>query len=220
LGLPLLDLINEGNTGLMHAVERYDPAKGAKVSTYASWWIKQAVRRALSNQSRTIRLPVHIADKMSRLHKATLHLSEQLGREPTDVELASHEHVSAERIALLRTFGIRPASLDEPIGDGDDNRFGDIVEDESAQNPHELLRAKAMREEIREHINHLSPREAEVLILRFGIDGQGARTLEAVGRKFKVTRERIRQIQEIALAKLRGRLERMDPYGWKSDHGN
>lgn len=210
LGLPLLDLISEGNIGLMKAVGRFNPKKGAKLSTYASWWIKQSIRRALSNQSKTIRLPVHVVDKISRMKRVSHSLADELGREPTDVELASRFNVPTSKIAQLRTLGVRPASLDAPMGDDDDNQFGDIIEDESAFTPHELLRAKTMRQEIREHIKRLNPREAEILTLRYGIDGRGSRTLEEVGRKFKVTRERIRQIQDIALTKLRRHLEKMD----------
>ena len=220
LGLPLLDLISEGNVGLMNAVGRFDPSKGAKMSTYASWWIKQAMRRALSNQSRTIRLPIHIVEKMSRLKRISHGLTDQLGREPTDVELGDRFNAPASQVAQLRTLGMRPTSLDAPMGDDDDNRFSDVIEDETALTPHELLRIKAMREEIHQHIKRLPPREAEILTLRFGMDGRGSRTLEVVGKQFKLTRERIRQIQDVALTKLRLRLESLDRRGWGTDHGN
>jgi RNA polymerase primary sigma factor len=206
-GMPLLDLINEGNIGLMKAVERFNPRKGAKLSTYAALWIKQSIRRALSNQSKTIRLPVHVVDKVHKLNRAVQQLTEKLGREPNDVELGKSLEVSPAKVAALRKLGVSPISLDAPIGDEDDSRFGDIVQDEGALTPYELLRVKTMRQEIREHVKYLAPREAEILTLRFGLDGQSPRTLEQVGKRFKVTRERVRQIQEIALRKLRRRVE-------------
>jgi RNA polymerase primary sigma factor len=209
-GVPLLDLINEGNIGLMKAVERFNPKKGAKLSTYAALWIKQSIRRALSNQSKTIRLPVHVVDKVHKLHRASVELAETLGREPRDAELAKHLGISPAKVAQLRTFGVSPVSLDAPIGDEDDNRFSDIVEDEGAMTPYELLRVKTMRQEIRQALKYLTPREAEIVTMRFGLDGQEPRTLDEVGKKFKVTRERIRQIQEIALGKLRCRVEALD----------
>ena len=210
LGLPLPDLINEGNIGLMKAVERFDPKKGAKLSTYAALWIKQSIRRALSNQSKTIRLPVHIVDKLHKFHRASLKLAETLGREPTDAELAKHLDISTAKVAQLRTFGVSPLSLDAPIGDDDNNRFSDIIQDEGALTPYELLRVKTMRQEIRQHLKYLTPREAEIVTLRYGLDGQKPRTLDVVGKKFKVTRERVRQIQEVALHKLRRHLEAID----------
>ena len=210
LGMPLLDLINEGNIGLMKAVERFNPKKGAKLSTYAALWIKQSIRRALSNQSKTIRLPVHVVDKVHKMHRASLHLSETLGREPSDAELASHLGVSTAKAAQLRTLGVNPLSLDAPLGDDDDNRFSDVVEDDGALTPYELLRVKTMRQEIRQHVKYLTPREAEIITLRFGLNGQEPRTLEEVGKKFKVTRERVRQIQETALAKLRRRVDALE----------
>jgi len=206
-GMPLLDLINEGNIGLMKAVERFNPRKGAKLSTYAALWIKQSIRRALSNQSKTIRLPVHIVDKVHKLNRANQKLTEKFGREPSDAELAKALEVPTAKVAALRKLGVSPISLDAPIGDEDDSRFGDIVQDDSALTPYDLLRVKTMRQEIREHVKYLDPREAEILTLRFGLDGQPPRTLEEVGKRFKVTRERVRQIQEIALRKLRRRVE-------------
>jgi RNA polymerase primary sigma factor len=209
-GMPLLDVINEGNIGLMKAVERFNPKKGAKLSTYAALWIKQSIRRALSNQSKTIRLPVHVVDKVHKLHRASAELTETLGREPTDAELAERLGIAPAKATQLRACGVSPVSLDAPIGDDDDNRFSDIVEDEGAMTPYELLRVKTMRQEIREHIKHLTPREADILTMRFGLDGKEPRTLDDVGKKFKVTRERIRQIQELALNKLRRRVEALD----------
>jgi RNA polymerase primary sigma factor len=210
LGLPLPDLINEDNIGLMKAVERFNPKKGAKMSTYAALWIKQSIRRALSNQSKTIRLPVHILDKVHKLHRANLKLTETLGREPTDAELAERLGVSTARAAQLRTLGVNPISLDAPIGDEDDTRFSDIVEDQGAATPYGQLRTKMARQEIRRHVKHLTPREAEIVTLRYGLDGQEPWTLDKVGKKFKVTRERIRQIQEIAINKLRRRLDALE----------
>ena len=210
LGLPLLDLISEGNIGLMKAVERFNPKKGAKLSTYAALWIKQSIRRALSNQSKTIRLPVHVVDKVSKLNRLQLRLTDELGREPTDSELAGQLDLTPAKVAHLRNMNARPASLDAPIGDEDDNRFADIVADPNADAPSDLLRIKSTRNDIREHVKHLNPREAEIITLRYGLDGNKPRTLEEVGRKFKVTRERIRQIQDSALVKLRRMMEKQD----------
>ena len=212
LGLPLLDLISEGNIGLTKAVERYDPAQGAKLSTYAMWWIKQSIKRALANQSKTIRLPVHLVDKVAKVRRVSLQMSDELGREPTDDELGEEIGIAADKVARLRSVGIRPASLDAPIGDDDSTEFGEMIGDEEAQTPFELLRDKNLRGEVDGLIEVLDDREKKIISQRFGLDGGQPKTLEDVSKDFGVTRERIRQLQNIALAKLRTALSKKEDF--------
>ncbi len=209
-GMPLVDLVSEGNLGLMKAVDRFDPNKGGKLSTYAAWWIKQSIKRALANQSKTIRLPVHLVDKIARMRRAAMQLAEELGREPTDEELADELFTTPKKIAKLRLASMRPSSLDATLTqDSDSGTLGDLISDESAKDPSQDLILKNLKSRLAEILPSLDPREQKILKLRFGIGVKDEKemTLEEIGKKFNVTRERIRQLQKIALDKLKKILE-------------
>jgi len=211
-GLPLADLVSEGNIGLTKAVDRFDPTKGAKLSSYAVWWIKQSIKRALANQGKLIRLPVHLIDKIAKVRRVALQMSDRLGREPTDDELAEEIGIAAGKIARLRTVGIRPASLNAPTGDDDSTEFGDSVSDEKAPTPFELFRDKDLLNGVDGLLDVLDKRERKLISRRFGLDGETPKTLEEVGKDLGVTRERIRQLQNIALAKLRRALRKKEDF--------
>jgi len=210
MGLPLLDMINEGNVGLMRAVQRFDPAKGAKLSTYAAWWIKQAIKRAIANQGRTIRVPVHLVDRIAKIRRTAMQLHEELGREPTDAEVAEVLGMKRKRVTELLEAAQRPASLDAPIGEDDDTSFADRVRDEAMATADAAIAQDQSHAMVREFVDRLDEREQTILRYRFGLDGGSEKTLEEVGQHFGVTRERIRQIQNGAMVKLRRWIEKRE----------
>ena len=209
-GLPLVDLIAEGNIGLMTAVDRFDPDRGAKFSTYSAWWINQSIKRALSNQSKTIRLPAHMVDKIARLRRISAILTEELGRVPTDEELSEELGIPTQKISRLKRASQRPTSLDAPVNDGEGINFGEIIGDDKAVHPLEALEEKTLRGQLADLLEVLDEREYRIIDARYGLDGNKPLKLEEVGGEFGVTRERIRQLQVKALTKMRRALHRIE----------
>lgn len=217
MGLPLPDLISEGNIGLVKAVNRFDPLKGSKLSTYASWWIKQGIKRAISNQGKTVRIPVHLVEKIGKANKVTKELSKEMGREPTDAELSTELGMSEAKVNKIKNSTVKLTHLDCEISEDSTTTFADIIEDDNAENPFKVLEHKDLLAKLPELLSILDERERAIIYYRYALDGGKEKTLEQVGKKFNITRERIRQLQNLALKKMHRHLLKSEEVKYNDD---